>query len=115
MHDRAARPTGAVKSAAAIAIETMILLNIDLRIAQVRPRVEKSVQRLPAPKQALPTRRSVRCPQRISMARRAFSAETADATAREPRETGTKHSALSLALLPPVFICISSIVLRGRR
>jgi len=40
MHDRAARPTGAVKSAAAIAIEIMILLNIDLRIAQVRPRVE---------------------------------------------------------------------------
>jgi hypothetical protein len=46
MHDRAARPTGAVKSAAAIAIEIMILLNIDLRIAQVRPRVEKSVQRV---------------------------------------------------------------------
>src|SRR6266496_4010740 len=75
----------------------MILLNIDLRIAQVRPGVEESVQRLPAPKQALPTRRSVRCPQRISMARPAFSAETADATAREPREAGTKHSALSLA------------------
>ena len=48
MHDRAARPTGAIKSAAAIAIEIMILLNIDLRIAQVRPRVEKSVQRFPA-------------------------------------------------------------------
>ena len=48
MHDRAARPTGAIKSAAAIAIEIMILLNIDLRIAQVRPCVEKSVQRLPA-------------------------------------------------------------------
>ncbi len=46
MHDRAARPTGAIKTAAAIAIEIMILLNIDLRIAQVRPRVEKSVQRL---------------------------------------------------------------------
>jgi hypothetical protein len=44
MHDRAARPTGAVKSAAAVASEIMILLNIDLRIAQVRPRVEKSVQ-----------------------------------------------------------------------
>jgi hypothetical protein len=40
MHDRAATPTGAVKSAAAIAIEMMILLNIDLRIAQVRPRVD---------------------------------------------------------------------------
>jgi hypothetical protein len=48
MHDRAARPTGAVKSAAAIAIEIMILLNIDLRIAQVRPRVEESVQRVVA-------------------------------------------------------------------
>ena len=46
MHDRAAGPTGAIKSAAAVAIEMMILLNIDLRIAQVRPRVEKSVQRL---------------------------------------------------------------------
>jgi hypothetical protein len=40
MHDRAAKPTGGVKSAAAMAIEIMILLNIDLRIAQVRPRVE---------------------------------------------------------------------------
>src|SRR5437667_7225913 len=74
----------------------MILLNIDLRIAQVRPGVEESVQRLPAPMPALPTRRSVRRPQRISMARPAFSAETADATAREPRERTTKHSALSL-------------------
>jgi len=41
MHDRAAKPTGAVKTAAASAIEIMILLNIDLRIAQVRPRVEE--------------------------------------------------------------------------
>ena len=49
MHDREARPTGAVKSAEAIANEIMILLNIDLRIAQVRPRVEKGVQRFPAP------------------------------------------------------------------
>ena len=48
MHDLAARPTGAVKSAVAIAIEIMILLNIDLRIAQIRPRVEESVQRFPA-------------------------------------------------------------------
>ena len=45
MHDREARPTGAVKSAEAIANEMMILLNIDLRIAQVRPRVEKCVHR----------------------------------------------------------------------
>jgi hypothetical protein len=29
MHDRAAKPTGAVKSAAAIAVEIMILLNIE--------------------------------------------------------------------------------------
>ena len=49
MHDREARPTGAVKSAEVIANEIMILLNIDLRIAQVRPRVEKGVQRFPAP------------------------------------------------------------------
>jgi hypothetical protein len=48
MHDRAVRLTGAVKSAVAIAIEIMILLNIDLRIAQIRPRVEKRVQRFPA-------------------------------------------------------------------
>ena len=46
MHDLAATPTGAVKSAAAVAIEIMILPNIDLRIAQVRPRVEESVQRV---------------------------------------------------------------------
>ena len=48
MHDRAARLTGPVKSAAAMVIETMILLNIDLRIAQVRPRVEESVHRIEA-------------------------------------------------------------------
>jgi len=46
MHDRAVKPTGAAKSAAAVASEIMILLNINLRIAQVRPRVEKRVQRL---------------------------------------------------------------------
>ena len=82
MHDREARPTGAVKSAAAIAIEVMSLLNIDLRIARVRPRVEKSVQRLPAPTHALQARCSVICPQRIRWARPTFSAETADATVR---------------------------------
>ena len=48
MHDLAATPTGAVRSAVAIAIEIMILLNIDFRIAQVRPRVEKRVYRLVA-------------------------------------------------------------------
>jgi hypothetical protein len=48
MHDRAVRLAGAVKSAAAIAIEIMILLNTDLRIAQVRPRVEESVRRVEA-------------------------------------------------------------------
>jgi fructose-bisphosphate aldolase class I len=48
MHDCAVRLTGAVRSAVAIAIELMILLNIDLRIAQIRPRVEESVQRFPA-------------------------------------------------------------------
>ena len=75
MHDRAVKPTGAAKSAAAVASEIMILLNINLRIAQVRPRVEKRVHRLPAP--AVPACCSVRCPQRIAMARPAFSAETA--------------------------------------
>ena len=48
MHDRAVRLAGAVKSPAAIAIEITILLNIDLRIAQVRPRVEESVRRVEA-------------------------------------------------------------------
>jgi hypothetical protein len=46
MHDRAVRPTGAVISAATVAIAIMILPNIDLRITQVtqvRPRVEKRV------------------------------------------------------------------------
>jgi len=65
MHDRAVKPTGAVTSAAAIASESMILLNIDLRIAQVRPRVEESVQRLPAPTRVLPARCGARCLQRI--------------------------------------------------
>ena len=46
MHDRAVKPTGATKSAAAVAIEIMILLNIDFRIARVRPRVEKGVHRI---------------------------------------------------------------------
>ena len=53
MHDLAATPAGAVKSAAAVAIDTMILLNIDLRIAQVRPRVEKSVHRVVAQSESL--------------------------------------------------------------
>jgi hypothetical protein len=44
MHARVARLTGPVKSAAAMAVEIMILLNIDFRIAQVRPPVEESVQ-----------------------------------------------------------------------
>ena len=48
MHDPAARPAGTVKRAAAIAIEIMILPNIDLRIAQVRPRVEESVHEVEA-------------------------------------------------------------------
>jgi len=43
MHDRAVRLTGAVISAAVIATEVMILLNIAFRITRVRPRVEKSV------------------------------------------------------------------------
>jgi hypothetical protein len=85
MHDRAVRLTGAVISAAAIAAEIMTLLNIDLRIAQVRPCVEESVQHLPAPSHAhvhaFLVRCSVRYPQRITWRALAFSAETADATA----------------------------------
>ena len=45
MHDRAVRLTGAVTSAVAIAIESTILLNIAVRITQVRQLVEKSVER----------------------------------------------------------------------
>src|ERR1044072_6205520 len=45
MHDRAATPIGAAKSAAVIAIDVMILPNIALCITRFRPRVEKSVQR----------------------------------------------------------------------
>ena len=41
-----ADPIGAPTSATAIAIETMILLSIDSRIAQVRPLVEESVHLL---------------------------------------------------------------------
>jgi len=48
MHDRAERLAGAMKSAVATTAEIMILLNIKLRITQVRPRVEESVQCLPA-------------------------------------------------------------------
>jgi hypothetical protein len=48
MHDRAERLAGAIKSAVATATEIMILLNIKLRITQVRPRVEEGVQRFPA-------------------------------------------------------------------
>jgi hypothetical protein len=43
MHARAVTVTGAVIRAATIASEMIILLNIDFRITQVRPRVEKSL------------------------------------------------------------------------
>ena len=60
MHDRAVRLTGAVTSAVAIAIESTILLNIAVRITQVRPHVEKSVH-------AFLVSCRVRCPQRITI------------------------------------------------
>jgi len=41
MHDRAAEPIGATTSPTAMATEIMILLNIDFRIARVRPHVEE--------------------------------------------------------------------------
>jgi hypothetical protein len=44
MHDRAADPIGAATSATAVATEIMILLSIEVRIAQVRLPVEESVQ-----------------------------------------------------------------------
>ena len=49
MHDRAPRPTGAVRSAATIATEAVILLSTESPISQVRPRVDQSVQRLSSP------------------------------------------------------------------
>jgi hypothetical protein len=52
MHDREAKFTGAVNSAAVIASETMILLNIKSSISQVRPRVERGVQPMADPIQA---------------------------------------------------------------
>jgi hypothetical protein len=57
MHDRAATPIGAVKSAAAIAIEIIILLNISFRITQVRPRVEekRSPEMVGIAQRAVPT------------------------------------------------------------
>jgi hypothetical protein len=89
MHDRAVRPAGAVKSAAAVASETNTLLNIDLRIAQVRPRVEATVQGFPALSHAFApaflVRCSVCCPQRIRWGALHFTAETADATAADFR------------------------------
>jgi hypothetical protein len=87
MHDLAATPTGAVKSATAIAIEIMILLNIDMRIAQVRPRVEERIYR-PSSIRAHVHAFLVRCSVRSSahqVARPTFSAETADATAADFR------------------------------
>jgi len=48
MHDREANPTGAANNTAVIASETMILLNIEALISQVRPRVEESLQHLTA-------------------------------------------------------------------
>src|SRR5713101_7398284 len=93
MHDRAARPTGAVKSAAAIAIEIMILLSIDLRIAQVRPRVEESVQLL-----LMLLRRVVVCA--------VLSASDAHAPDPPLRQR---------TLQPPIFVCFSTRFLRGRR
>jgi hypothetical protein len=41
MHDRAAEPIGATTSATAVATEIMILLSIEVRIAQVRLPVEE--------------------------------------------------------------------------
>jgi len=41
MHDRAVDPIGAATSATAVAIETMILLSIEVRITQVRLSVEE--------------------------------------------------------------------------
>ena len=41
MHDRAADPIGAATSATAVATEIMILLTIEVRIAQVRLPVEE--------------------------------------------------------------------------
>jgi hypothetical protein len=97
MHDRAARPAGVVKSAAAIATGTMILLNIDLRIPQVRPRVEKSVQRFRTLSHAHVHTFLVRCSVRLSSAHHVagptFSAETAEVAAADFRLHFSQHFA----------------------
>ena len=99
MHDRAVRPIGAVSSTAVIASETMILLNIDLRIAQVRPRVEESVQAFLLLVILLPLR---------------FWCVVACAILTA--SGGTPYILLrQLTLQPPVFVCISANILRGRR
>jgi hypothetical protein len=43
MHDRAAKPAGAVSSAAVIATEMIILLNISFAIARAAAYVEESI------------------------------------------------------------------------
>ena len=48
MHDRAAEPIGATTSATAVATEIMILLNIEVRIAQVRLPVEEKRSAMPS-------------------------------------------------------------------
>ena len=100
MHDRAVRPAGAVKSAAAVASEMMLLLNIDVRIAQVRPRVEATVQGFPAlshaPAPAFLVRCSVRCPQPV-------------------RWRALHFPLRQRTLQPPVFGCISPMILQERR
>ena len=78
MHDRAGDPIGAATSATAVAIETMILLNTEVRITQVRPRVEESVHLL-----LVLLRRVVVSAVRCACPR--TSAETADATAAKGR------------------------------
>ena len=82
------RPIGAVNSTAVIASEIMIRLSIDLRIAQVSPRVEKSVQHWLLLAMLIFTPFLVH-----QMARFPFSADTADVTAAGFRLHFSKHFA----------------------
>jgi len=88
MHACAVTVTGAVNRTAVIASEVMIRLSIDLRIAQVRPRVEKSVQRWLLLAMLIFTPFLVH-----QMARFPFSADTADVTAAGFRLHFSKHFA----------------------
>jgi hypothetical protein len=95
MHERAAKLTGAVNSAAVIAIETMILLNIYLVLALIRRHVDEK-------RSALTSHTNLHTISGTSdCAHFEFSADTA--------------SNAFVATAVGVLVCISPNILRGRR